>query len=184
MASYIKRIVPGSFSLGPPTLSAYSTFVVIVAVQSLSHDSLVTPWTIAHQVPLSMTFSRQEFGSGLPFRSPGDLPNPGIEPRSPALQADSLPSEPPGKPQSGLPFPCLRVFLTQGSNLHLLHWQADSLPLSHQGSPAVLCDFANILFLLKLQLTDFSLYQWICLAPILPFYSNCDFLKIEVQLIY
>ena len=53
------------------------------------------PWTIAHQAPQSMEFSRQEYWSGLPFPSPGDLPNPGIEPGSPALQADALPSEPP-----------------------------------------------------------------------------------------
>ena len=58
----------------------------------------VTPWTVAHQAPLSMEFSRQEYWSGLPFLSPKDLPNPGIEPMSLALQADSLPSEPPGKP--------------------------------------------------------------------------------------
>ena len=58
----------------------------------------MTPWTITHQASLSMEFSRQEYRSGLPFPSPGDLPNPGIEPRSPALQADSLLSEPPGKP--------------------------------------------------------------------------------------
>ena len=57
-----------------------------------------TPWTVAHQAPPSMGFSRQEYWSGLPFLSPGDLPNPGIEPRSPALQADVLTSEPPGKP--------------------------------------------------------------------------------------
>ena len=56
----------------------------------------VTPWTVAHQAPLSMDFSRQEYWSGLPYPPPGDLPNPGIEPGSPALQADSLPSEPPG----------------------------------------------------------------------------------------
>ena len=54
----------------------------------------VTPWTVAHQAPSSMGFSRQEYWSGLPFPSPGDLPNPGIEPRSPALQADALTSEP------------------------------------------------------------------------------------------
>ena len=54
----------------------------------------VTPWTIARQTPLSMEFSRQEYRSGLPFSSPGDLPNPGIEPGSPSLQAESLPSEP------------------------------------------------------------------------------------------
>ena len=59
----------------------------------------VTPWTVARQAPLSMGFSRQEYWSGLPFPSPGDLPNPGIEPGSPALQADALSSEPPGKPK-------------------------------------------------------------------------------------
>ena len=57
-----------------------------------------TPWTVAHQAPLSMGFSRQEHWSGWPFPSPGDLPDPGIEPGSPALQADALLSEPPGKP--------------------------------------------------------------------------------------
>ena len=57
-----------------------------------------TPWTVAHQAPLSMGFSRQEYWSGLPFPSPGDLPDPGIEPGSPILQADALTSEPPGKP--------------------------------------------------------------------------------------
>ena len=57
-----------------------------------------TPWTVTCQAPLSMGFSRQEYWSGLPFPSPGDLPKTGIEPRSPALRADSLPSEPPGKP--------------------------------------------------------------------------------------
>ena len=56
-----------------------------------------TLWTVAHQAPLSMGFSRQEYWSGLPFPSPGDLPNLGIKPRSPALQADALTSEPPGK---------------------------------------------------------------------------------------
>ena len=56
----------------------------------------VTPWTVGHQAPPSMGFSRQEYWSGLPFPSPGDLPGPGIEPGSPALWADALPSEPPG----------------------------------------------------------------------------------------
>ena len=57
-----------------------------------------TSWTVALQTPLSMGFSRQEYWSGLPFPSPGDLPNPGIKPQSPALQTGALPSEPPGKP--------------------------------------------------------------------------------------
>ena len=66
--------------------------------QSLSRVWLfVTPWTVAHQAPLSMEFSRQEYWSGLPFPSPGDLPNSGIEPGLLTLQADSLPTEPPGK---------------------------------------------------------------------------------------
>ena len=58
----------------------------------------MAPWTGAHQTPPSMGFSRQEYWSGLPVPSPGDLPDPGIEPRSPALEADALTSEPPGKP--------------------------------------------------------------------------------------
>ena len=63
-------------------------------VKSLSCVRLfVTPWTVAHQAPPSMGFSRQEYWSGLPFPSPGDLPDPGIEPGSPTLQADALPSE-------------------------------------------------------------------------------------------
>ena len=69
-------------------------------MKSLSHVRLfATLWTGARQAPLSMGFSRQEYWSGLPFPSPGDLPNPGIEPGSPALQADALSSEPPGKPR-------------------------------------------------------------------------------------
>ena len=59
---------------------------------------LATPWTVTYQAPPSMGFSRQEYWSGWPFPSPGILPNPGIESGSPALQADALTSEPPGKP--------------------------------------------------------------------------------------
>jgi len=72
---------------------------VFKSLKSLSHVQLfVTPWTVARQAPLSMGLSRQEYWSGLPFPSPGDLPEPGIKPWSPALQADSLLMEPPGKP--------------------------------------------------------------------------------------
>ena len=68
--------------------------------QSLAHVQLfVTQWTVAFQALPSMVFSRQEYWSGLPFPSPGDLPDPGIEPRSPTLEADTLTSEPPGKPK-------------------------------------------------------------------------------------
>ena len=61
----------------------------------------MTPWTVARQAPLSMGLSRQEYWSGLPFPFPGDLPNPGIEPGSPAWQADALSSEPPGNSHQG-----------------------------------------------------------------------------------
>ena len=73
---------------------------VKVKVKSISHVQLfATPWTIP---PPSMGFFRQDYWSGLPFPSPGDLPNSGIEPGSPALQADSLPSEPQGASATGL----------------------------------------------------------------------------------
>ena len=60
--------------------------------------SFVTPWTVVHQAPLYMGFSRQGYWSGLPFSSPGDLPDPGIEPVALALQMDSFTAEPVGKP--------------------------------------------------------------------------------------
>ena len=114
-----------------------------------------------------MGFFRQDYWSGLPFPSPGNLPDPGIQPGSPALQADSLLTEPPGKPLlllshfshvqffetvarqaplsmgfsrqecwSGLPFPSPGDLPNPGIELlYLLHWQADSLPLCHPGSP-------------------------------------------------
>ena len=62
-------------------------------------DSLVTPWTVAHQAPLSMGFPRQEYGSGLPFPSPGDLLNPGIKVMSPELAGGFFTIEPPVKPK-------------------------------------------------------------------------------------
>ena len=80
----------GEFTLKPPSVKSVSHSIV-------SH-SLGTPWTVALQAPLSMEFSRQECWNALPFPSPGDLSRPGSEPGSPALQVDSLPSEPPGAP--------------------------------------------------------------------------------------
>ena len=109
-----------------------------VKVKSLSRVWLfATPWTVAYQAPLSMGFSRQEYWSGLPFPSPGDLSHPGIKPRSPALRADSLPAEPLGKPKNigvgSLSF-LQRIFPTQGSNPDLLHCRQMLYPLSHQVS--------------------------------------------------
>ena len=71
----------------------YSQVEVVGDLVTQLCPTLATPWTVACQDPLSVGFSRQEYWSGLPFPSPGDLHDPGIEPRSPALQADSLPTE-------------------------------------------------------------------------------------------
>ena len=95
---------------------------------SLSHVHLfANTWIVAHQAPLSMGFSRQEYWSGLPFPSPGDLPNPGIKPRSPTLQADSLLSEPPGKHWTNS-----TVYVKQTLSFILGLWNLDSL---QQGMP-------------------------------------------------
>ena len=97
----------------------------------LSHVQLfATPWTVAHQAPLSMGFSSQEYWSGLPIPPPGDLPKQKIKPRSPVLQVDSLPSEPPVKPKT---------------NTSVIHWprikpqspmlEARILPLNESPMP-------------------------------------------------
>ena len=89
-----------------------------------SCPTLRPPRTVAYQAPLSMDFSRQEYWSGLPFPSPGDLPDPGIETGSPALQADALPSEPPGKSER------TKVLRNQGflqdGTIFLLGFQGES----------------------------------------------------------
>ena len=78
-------------------------------MKSLSPVQLfATPWTVAYQAFPSMGFSRPEYWSGLPVPSPGDLPNPEIEPGSPALEADALTSEPTGKPRKANSFPRFR----------------------------------------------------------------------------
>ena len=84
-----------------------------------------TLWTVAHQVPPSMGFSRQEYWSELPFPSLEDLPNPGIEPESPALQADALTSEPPGKPSHRLRNP---KFGALDLVMHILTHQVIDMP--------------------------------------------------------
>ena len=82
-------------TLGVETSDVTCYSVVLVAKSCLA---LLDPMDCSRQAPLSMGFPRQEYWSGLPFPLPGDLPDPGIKPRSSALQADTLPSEPPGKP--------------------------------------------------------------------------------------
>ena len=91
--------VPGSRAL--PLKGAQSAPWSACVSCSVMSDSL-RPVDSSHQAPLSMGFSRREYWSGLPFPSPGDLPESGIEPGFPVLQADSLPSEPPGKTSWGI----------------------------------------------------------------------------------
>ena len=114
-------------------------FYVLCHAKSHSHVQLfVTPWTLVRQAPLSMGFSRQEYWIGLPCPPPGDLPNPGIKPRCPMLQADSLLSETPEKPiNTGVGSLSLlqRIFLTQELNSGLLHLRWILHQLSYQGSP-------------------------------------------------
>ena len=121
-----------------------------MVVKSLSHVRLfATPWTVTYSASPSVGFSRQEYWSGLPFPSPGDLPNPGIKPRSPALEADALASEPPGKhhelyspwnspgQNTGVGSLSLLqgIFPTQGSNPGLPHCRWVLYQLSHKESP-------------------------------------------------
>ena len=120
-----------------------------LCAKSLSRVRLfVTPWAVAHQGPLSMGFSRQEYWSGLPFPSPGDLPHPGIEPRSPALQANSLPSELPGKPNlsfCGWLFP---FSVLSSGFIHVVALVDFCLLLSLNGAYTlcVFCTMSKILF--------------------------------------
>ena len=104
------------------------------SVQSLSRVQLfATRWAIQ-----SMEFSRSEYWSGQSFPSPGDLPNPGIKPGPPALQADSSPSEPPEQPKNtgvGSLSLLQQIFPTQGLNQGLLHCRQILYQLSYQGSP-------------------------------------------------
>ena len=109
-----------------------------VLTPSVLSDSVI-PWTVTHQPPPSMGFSKQEYWSRVPCPPPGDLPNPGIKPRSPALQADSLISEPPGKPKNtGVGSLSLlhQIFPTEELNWGLPHCGQILYQLSHTGSPS------------------------------------------------
>ena len=127
-------------------------------MKSLSPVRLVeTPWTVAYQAPQSVEFSRQEYWSGLPFPSPGDLPDPGIETRSPALEADSLPSEPPGKPL--LMAIVLRILLLIGLSIKQGFKYGQSLIFSfyYRKSYAFLLKYCGHLSALqKLNTADYS----------------------------
>ena len=109
------------------------------------------PWTVAHQAPLSMEFPRQEYWSVLPFPSAEDLSNPGIEPGSSVLQADSLPSEPPGKPfLRNILFICLPCRMSPGKTWKCL------AHLSMKMSKVNMDDWEEQRFSLKRQLSSFT----------------------------
>ena len=118
--------------------SVFNKHLSLCVLSCFSHVWLcVTPWAIACQAPLSLGFSRQEHWNGLPCPPPGDLPNPGIEPRSCILQADSLPPKPPGKHKNtGVCSLSLLqgIFQTQESNRDLLYCRQILYQLSYQGS--------------------------------------------------
>ena len=104
---YLAKCFPVS-SMSVHVLIFHSFYGWIMCVWvTQSCPTLVIPWTVTCQSPLSMGFSRQEYWSGLSFSPPGDFPNPRIEPRSPTLQVDSLPTEPPGKPPGWIIFHCI-----------------------------------------------------------------------------
>ena len=92
-------------------------------------DSFVTVWTVAYQAPVSLGFPRQEYWSGLPFPSPGDLPDPEIEPESPGLPADSLPPEPPGMPKMMSNWPCHLLGHKGLNSCHFGFGSLSSVPL-------------------------------------------------------
>ena len=133
--------------------------------RSVVSDS-ATPWTVAHEALLSMGFFRQESWSGLPFPPPGDLPDPGIEPRSPTLQGDSLPSEPRGKPR------CSWV-------LHYINVQNSE----HYSTMVITKKLIILLDLIKCflhRITDRSLTEWISTLALiwaLLKYDICEWLQ-------
>ena len=145
----------------------------------------MTPWTVAHQAPPPMGFSRQEYWSGSPWPSPGDLPNPGIELRSPALQADSLPSEPPGKPKNtGVGSLSLLhgVFPTQVLNWSLPHCRQIFYQLSYQGSPKKQISVFKYRYKLRRNNHTHILKSNYCNVPILCYSGLCLIVSVTVFL--
>ena len=120
------------------------SYYFYVVWKSLGHaQCFATPRTVQ-----SKEFSRPEYWSGLPCLHPGDLPNPGINPRSPILPADSLPAEPQEKPKNtgvGSLSLLQGIFLTQGSNPGLPHCRQILYPLSHKGSHIISIESRNCL---------------------------------------
>ena len=138
---------PSSLEESAPITSLLSMSAILflftdrfAMLSCFSHVQLcATPWTVARQAPLCIGFSRQEYWSGQPFPSPEDLPNPGIKPRSPALQADFLSAKPQGKPNSWSEQPILSPADLPDPEIEPRSpaLQADSLPTEISGKPTV-----------------------------------------------
>ena len=114
------------------------TLLLLSRLEELKVKAAQSCSTLCDPMDSSMEFSRPEYWSGQPFPSPWDLPNPRIEPRSPALWADSLPTEPQGKPKNtgmGSLFLLQQIFPIQELNQYLLHCRQILYQLSYQGSP-------------------------------------------------
>ena len=143
-----QRIEYSSLCHGRTSLFIHSLPLVVVALVAKLCLTLVTTCTVAWQSPLSMGFPRKEYWSGLPFLSLGHLPDPGIEPGSPALQVDSLAAEPLGKP------------------IDHICWSQTSSPLPHPPSPLATAD----LFLMSMSLFLWYIYLYHVLESTLKSY--------------
>ena len=123
---------------GKPQIITFESNFLSIILHYFSSESHSVMSNSLQSHGLSMEFSRSEYWSAWPIPSPGDLPNPGIKPRSPTLQADSLPAEPQGKPKNtgvGSLSLLQGIFPTQKLNRGLLHWRWIFYQLSYQGSP-------------------------------------------------
>ena len=134
----------------------------------------VTPWTVAHQVPLSTGFPRQEYWSRLVFTSPGDLPDPGIKPESPALAGRFFTTEPPGKPQAPLERR-IKTRIHSFVKLEMVNWNLSrqiitvNISCFHAANPDLV--FHGLPWFLTLFLMSFSFYIylfiWLCQALVI-----------------
>ena len=119
-------------------------------------DSFATPWTVAHQALLSMGFSRQEYWSGLPFPSSGDLPSPGIEPASPALANRFFTTEPLGKPNTIYTVTINQLLHIIGINFTLKYLMMVLLPLFVEPDFYFCCSYPRLLFKFKVSSVQFN----------------------------
>ena len=149
----------------------------------------MTAWTVACKPPLSMGFPRQEYWSGLPFPFPEDLPNPGIKPGSPALQADSSPSEPPGKPISKVLSTLLHLeptifsSSTRQKDCAPFHQHIPSLPYAKNKAKQIL--FKNhYLNVYKISLHHFYYFKTKSLSMCLSHFSWCVLLFISEYFLF